>query len=135
MPTPANATNPCRQQAFVPAVVASGDGSTVVVTYYDFRNDTNTPAGFEATDYFAIYCDTTGNCANPANWGNEQRVTNTSFNILDAPEAGGHFLGDYMGLAASGPSTTYPVFGMTTGKNTTADFTRALFDSRVRVME
>ena len=62
-------------------------------------------------------------------------MTNTSFNILNAPEAGGHFLGDYMGLAASGPSTTYPVFGMTTGKNTTADFTRALFDSRVRVME
>ena len=62
-------------------------------------------------------------------------MTNTSFNILNAPEAGGHFLGDYMGLAASGPSTTYPVFGMATGKNITADFTRALFDSRVRVLE
>ena len=132
--TPANA-NPCRQQAFIPAVVASGDGNFVVVTYYDFRNDTNTPAGFEATDYFAIYCDTTGNCANPANWGNEQRVTNTSFNILDAPVARGHFLGDYMGLAASGPSTTYPVFGIATGKNTTAEFTRAIFDSRMRVLE
>jgi hypothetical protein len=132
--TPPNA-NPCRQQAFIPAVVASGDGNFVVVTYYDFRNDTNTPAGFEATDYFAIFCDTTSNCAKPANWGNELRVTDSSFNILDAPEAGGHFLGDYMGLAASGPSTTYPLFGTATGKNTTAEFTRALFDSRVRVLE
>ncbi|HXB04701.1 MAG TPA: sialidase family protein [Candidatus Angelobacter sp.] len=51
---PANA-NPCRQQAFIPAIVAAGDG-TVVVTYYDFRNDTNTPSGFEATDYFAVFC-------------------------------------------------------------------------------
>jgi hypothetical protein len=132
--TPANA-NPCRQQAFIPAVVASGDGNFVVVTYYDFRNDTNTPAGFEATDYFAIFCDTTTNCSKPASWGNELRVTTSSFNILDAPVAGGHFLGDYMGLAASGPSTTYPVFGIATGKNTTAEFTRAIFDSKVRVLE
>jgi hypothetical protein len=35
-------------------VVASGDGNFVVVTYYDFRNDTNTPAGFEATDHSAV---------------------------------------------------------------------------------
>jgi hypothetical protein len=132
--TPPNA-NPCRQQAFIPAVVATGDGNFVVVTYYDFRNDTNTPAGFEATDYFAIFCDTTSNCSKPASWGNELRVTTSSFNILDAPVARGHFLGDYMGLAASGPSTTYPVFGIATGKNTTAEFTRAIFDSRVRVLE
>ena len=25
-----------------------------MVTYYDFRNDTNTPAGLEGTDYFAV---------------------------------------------------------------------------------
>jgi hypothetical protein len=55
--------------------------------------------------------------------------------LLDAPVARGHFLGDYMGLAASGPSTTYPVFGIATGKNTTAEFTRAIFDSRMRVLE
>jgi hypothetical protein len=124
--TPANATNPCRQQAFIPALVATGDGKTVVVTYYDFRNDTNTPAGFEGTDYFAIFCFTTTDCTNPANWVNEQRLTTTSFNILNAPVAGGHFLGDYMGLAASGPNTVYPVFGQATGVNTTADFTRSI---------
>ena len=124
--TPANATNPCRQQAFIPAVVATGDGKTVVVTYYDFRNDTNTLAGFEGTDYFALFCSTSTPCTNPANWGNEQQLTTTSFNILDAPVARGHFLGDYMGLAASGLNTVYPVFGIATGTNVTAEFTRQI---------
>jgi hypothetical protein len=123
--TPAN-PNPCRQQAFVPAVVATGDGNAIVVTYYDFRNDANTPAGFEGTDYFAVICNTATDCGNPANWGDEQRLTTSSFNILNAPVARGHFLGDYMGLAASGPNTVYPVFGIATGVNTTADFTRSI---------
>jgi hypothetical protein len=121
--TPANATNPCRQQAFIPAVVASGDGNTIVVTYYDFRNDTNT-VGFEGTDYFALFCSTA--CTNPANWGAEQKLTTASFNMSDAPVAGGHFLGDYMGLAASGAKTIHPVFGTATGPNVTAEFTRSI---------
>jgi hypothetical protein len=124
--TPANATNPCRQQAFIPAVVAAGDGKTIVVTYYDFRNDTDTPAGFEGADYFALFCSTSTPCTNPANWGNEQQLTTASFNILNAPVAGGHFLGDYMGLAASGLTTVYPVFGIATGLNVTAEFTRQI---------
>ncbi|RQH02097.1 sialidase family protein [Paraburkholderia dinghuensis] len=124
--TPVNGANPCRQQAFIPAVVATGDGKSVVVTYYDFRNDTNTPAGFEGTDYFALICPTASNCANPANWGNEQRLTTASFNILNAPAAPGHFLGDYMGLTASGPTTVYPVFGVATGLNVTDEFTRKI---------
>ncbi|MBB5460719.1 sialidase family protein [Paraburkholderia sp. Cpub6] len=124
--TPANAANPCRQQAFIPAVVASGDGKTVVVTYYDFRNDTNTPAGVEGTDNFALFCPTSSACTSSANWGNEQRLTTASFNILNAPVARGHFLGDYMGLTASGPKTIYPVFGTATGPNVTAEFTRQI---------
>jgi hypothetical protein len=124
--TPANAANPCRQQAFIPAVVAAGDGKTIVVTYYDFRNDTNTPAGFEGTDYFALFCATSTPCTNPANWGAEQRLTTASFNILNAPVAGGHFLGDYMGLVASGPTTVYPLFGIATGPNVTGEFTRQI---------
>ncbi len=123
--TPPNA-NPCRQQAFIPAVVASGDGEAVVVTYYDFRNDANTPAGFEGADYFAVICNTTNDCSQAANWGAEQRLTTTSFNILEAPVAGGHFLGDYMGLAASGPATIVSVFGMPTGENRTAAFSREI---------
>jgi hypothetical protein len=122
--TPSNATNPCRQQAFIPAVVASGDGLTVVVTYYDFRNDT--PAGFEGTDYFALFCATFTDCTKVANWGNEKRLTTVPFNILNAPVAGGHFLGDYMGLAASGPTTVYPVFGIATEPNVTVEFTRRI---------
>jgi hypothetical protein len=124
--TPANAANPCRQQAFIPAVVATGDGQTIVVTYYDFRNDTNTPAGFEGTDYFALFCATSNPCTQAVSWGAEQRLTTASFNILNAPEAGGHFLGDYMGLAASGPTTVYPLFGIATGPNVTAEFTRQI---------
>jgi hypothetical protein len=124
--TPANGTNPCRQQAFIPAVVASGDGSTIVVTYYDFRNDTNTPAGFEGTDYFAVFCSTATACKNAANWGNERKLTDASFNILDAPFAEGHFLGDYMGLAASGAKTVHPVFGVATSANVTGEFTRTI---------
>ncbi len=122
--TPTNATNPCRQQAFIPAVVATGDGNAIVVTYYDFRNDTNTPAGFEGTDYFAVICNTGTDCSNAANWGDEQRLTTASFNILDAPVADGHFLGDYMGLAASGTTTVVPVFGTATAPNTTVEYTR-----------
>jgi hypothetical protein len=134
--TPAN-TNPCRQQAFIPAVVATGDGSFVIVTYYDFRNDTDTTGSlsFEATDYFATFCDTTTDCSKSADWGNEQRLTTASFNIRDAPVAGGHFLGDYMGLASSGPTRAYPVFGVATGKNTTAEFTRAILASKVVVIK
>jgi hypothetical protein len=123
--TPPN-SNACRQQAFIPAVVATGDGKAVVVTYYDFRNDTNTPTGFEGTDYFAVICTVASDCSKPASWGHEQRLTTASFNILDAPVARGHFLGDYMGLAASGPTTAYPVFGIATGPNTTAEFTRKI---------
>jgi hypothetical protein len=123
--TPANA-NPCRQQAFIPAVVAAGDG-TVVVTYYDFRNDTGT-GGVEATDYFAVFCTPTTptTCGTAANWGNEVRLTMSSFNILNAPIARGHFLGDYMGLAASGTKNVFPVFGIATDHNVTADFVREI---------
>jgi hypothetical protein len=124
--TPPNVANPCRQQAFIPAIVASGDGTSIVVTYYDFRNDTNTPAGFEGTDYFAVFCSTATACTKSANWGNERKLTDASFNILNAPVAEGHFLGDYMGLAASGSKTVYPIFGVATGPNVTAEFTRKI---------
>ena len=39
-------------------------------------------------------------CDDPASWvGNERRLTDESFDYLEAPEANGLFLGDYMGLA------------------------------------
>ena len=94
--TPANAENPRRQQAFLPSVVVTSDGM-VVVTYYDFRNDT--PTG-ELTDHWLIRCHT--DCTDPVNWGNEVRLSETSFDYLQAPFANGAFIGDYVGLAAQG---------------------------------
>src|SRR5207245_6979954 len=123
--TPQHLANPLRQQAFVPAIVSAGDG-TLAVTYYDFRNDVDT-AGLELTDFFAAFCKpvTATTCTDPANWGNELRLSNTSFNMLDAPIARGHFLGDYMGLVSAGQNV-WPVFGMATGLNLAADFTRKI---------
>ena len=88
-----------RQQAFTPSVSVESDG-TVVINYYDFRNDTGT-AGQELADYWAASC--SANCAVAGNWGGEVRLTDGgSFNILNAPLARGYFTGDYEGLAAVG---------------------------------
>ena len=127
--TPRNA-NACREQAFIPTIAAANDGRHLVVTYYDFRRDTNTPAGNEATDTFAVGCDVWSDCSKARSWGGEARLTNTSFNILDAPFAGGRFLGDYMSLAAVDWSSVVPIFGIATGPNLTADFTRLIRASR-----
>jgi len=95
--TPSNAAI-LREQAFLPSVAVNGDG-VVAVTYYDFRND---DASGELVDYFGVWCST--NCTNADNWNsNEVRLTDASFDILDAPYASGvttgFFLGDYAGLA------------------------------------
>ena len=122
--TPQNLSNVLRQQAFVPTVAVAGDG-TIVVTYYDFRNDINTH-GVELADYFAVFCKPSGkHCSHGANWGNEVRLTNSSFNMLDAPVARGPFLGDYMAMVTSGQDV-WPVFGIATAPNKTSDFTRKI---------
>ena len=88
-----------------PSVDVAADG-TVAVTYYDFRNNTASPATLD-TDYFAVHCH--ANCASPASWaGNETRITPTSFDIRKAPYARGYFLGDYMGLDVSGNRLPIP---------------------------
>jgi hypothetical protein len=95
------------QQAFTASVDVSSDG-TVAVTYYDFRN--NTAAAPLLTDYFIVHCHPTSPtaCADPANWVNELKVTDTSFDMRQAPDAGGFFTGDYEGLANAG--TTFGTF-------------------------
>lgn len=129
--TPTNA-NACREQAFIPTIATTNDGRHLVVTYYDFRNDTNTPAGNEGTDYFAVGCDVWwSDCSKARSWGGEARLTKSTFNILDAPDAGGHFMGDYMGLAPLGLSAVVPIFGIATGPNLTADFTRLIFGTKM----
>ena len=85
------------QQAFTPSVDVSSDG-TVAVTYYDFRfNDEGTDL---KTDYWVVHCDAA--CASAASWGDEIRLTNASFDMRQAPFAGGFFTGDYEGLASAG---------------------------------
>jgi hypothetical protein len=121
--TPANAADRFRQQAFVPSVEV-GPGGVLVATYYDFRNDRD--RGGELTDYWAVFCDPgAADCRDGASWGGERRLTERPFDMLDAPVAGGHFLGDYMGLERAGDAV-YPVFGIATGDNLTDLFTRRI---------
>jgi hypothetical protein len=94
--TPTDPVNPLRQQALLPSVSVAGDG-TVGVSYYDFRNDVDRAP--ELADHFLVRC--RSRCANAANWGDEVRLTDQSFDYLQAPTAGGLFLGDYVGLTAT----------------------------------
>jgi BNR repeat-like domain len=97
------------EQAWVQAVDASADG-TLAVTYYDFRN--NTPAPGATTDYWMVHCHAA--CADAASWGNEVRLTDTSFDMEQAPFArgpNGFFLGEYEGLSSTG-STFWPLFAI-----------------------
>lgn len=95
-----NATPPGsaqNSQAFTPSV-AVGDDGTITVSYYDFRNNTASPATL-LTTYWAAHCHpATENCANPASWDEETQVA-PAFDIREAPFARGYFVGDYMGLA------------------------------------
>ena len=68
------------------------------MTYYDFRNDV--PLIAEYTDHWFVSC--AANCSDAANWSNENRLTDSSFDIAEAPFARGLFLGDYVGLASDG---------------------------------
>ena len=120
--TPNNA-NKLREQAIVPSIEV-GPGGALVVTYYDFRFDKLDES--EATDHWAIFCDArTVNCRQRTNWRGEKRLTPKSFNMLNAPVAGGYFLGDYMGLARSGREV-FPAFGIAHGPNRTSIFTRPI---------
>ena len=89
------------QQAFIPSVHVDGAGK-VVVTYYDFRN--NTPDdGILGTDKWAVHCHAA--CQLATSWpadGADTRVTATTFDMRDAPFARGWFLGDYVGLDDDG---------------------------------
>ena len=89
------------------------DNGTVAVTYYDFRNNTPDPNTLP-TDYWIVYSTDGG-----ATWGNEQRITLTSFDFDAAPVAPtsrGHFLGEYQGLAHNG-NTFHPLFTQANSAN------------------
>ena len=89
------------RQAFLPAVAVAADG-TIGVSYYDFRFNGSGPGSL--TDYWLVQCHPSLKkpATDPANWGDEVRLTDTSFNLQSAFILIDHFLGDYMGLAGDG---------------------------------
>lgn len=93
-PTIKISQSPGGVQAFTPSVRVRADGR-VGVTYYDFRNNN----GVGGTDYFLVTC--SSNCASAGSWI-ETRVTDSSFDMRNAPVARGYFTGDYEGLASDG---------------------------------
>ncbi|HEX6555491.1 MAG TPA: sialidase family protein [Ktedonobacteraceae bacterium] len=107
---PAVVSNPKSKPAFTPAV-AVNSGGTVAVTYYDFRNPDGSTVG-QPTDYWF-----TSSTDHGASFGHETRITPTSFDILNAPNAGGLFLGDYEALTSIG-TTFEPFFVQTNDENT-----------------
>jgi hypothetical protein len=111
------------QQAFTASVDVADDG-TIAVTYYDFRNNTGAPD--LKTDYFVVHCHPTTPtaCTDRANWGNEIRLTDTPFDMRQAPlTTTGFFTGDYEGLASAGNDFT-PFFSQTHGSDPSSAFFR-----------
>ena len=107
------------QQAFTASVDVAEDGA-VAVTYYDFRN--NTGAADLRTDYWAVHCH--GGCKDASNWEDEERITNTPFDMRQAPLTGtGFFTGDYEGLASARNHFT-PFFSQTHGSDPSSVFFR-----------
>jgi hypothetical protein len=101
--TPPSA-DPGNEQAWVPAVDVADDG-TIAVTYYDFRFNTAAPG--VPTDHWMVHChpSATVTCANAGDWGDELRLTDTSFDMEKTPFARGpfgYFVGEYEGLANAG---------------------------------
>lgn len=124
--TPRNPSHPLFQQALIPSVTAVADG-TVVVTYYDFRND-KVGATTDFADYWAVFCNpltSADACQSNTDWKQEVRLTEAPFDLDNAPVAEGHFLGDYMGLKATG-QTAFAVFGTSPATNITKDWGRAI---------
>jgi hypothetical protein len=95
-------------QAFTAMVDVAAHGE-VGVTYYDFRR--NTAAAGALTDYWIVTCDAGSRCARGGDAWRERHLGG-SFDVTLAPDAGGLFLGDYMGLDHVG-SAFRSVFTMT----------------------
>ena len=83
--------------AFIPTIAVNSN-HVVGVTYYDFRN--NTPGGSADTDVWLVRC--TASCTNAGNW--TETHVDGSFDLRQAPNARGEFVGDYEGLTTNGPA-------------------------------
>jgi hypothetical protein len=93
---PVRVNVPTGGPAFTPAVSVDATG-TAAVTYYDFRSRT-TETSVLPTDYWITFSTDGG-----ASFGGEIQLDGP-FDILAAPDSGGHFLGDYQSLTATGDS-------------------------------
>ena len=86
---------PAGIDAFIPTIAVNASHA-VGVSYYDFR--ANTPAPGADTDVWLVRC--TSTCTNPAQWSETQVAG--PFDIEQAPDARGLFVGDYEGMTTSG---------------------------------
>src|SRR3954451_14332457 len=94
--TPPSA-DPGNEQAWVPGVDVSDDG-TIAVTSYDFRFNTSAPG--VPTDHWMVHCDpsATTTCADAGDWSDEVRLIDTSFGVVQLPLVRGpfgYFVGEY----------------------------------------
>jgi hypothetical protein len=63
------------------------------------------------------------NCQLQSSWGSEERITDATFDMRDAPFARGWFRGDYVGLA-SDENDFISFFSQTHADETSAFFSR-----------
>jgi hypothetical protein len=124
--TPVQVNSARTVAAFTPTVRVRADG-TIGITYFDLRSNTADTATLPTELILARSTDA-------VNW-TEVRLTPT-FDLITAPVAGGYFIGDYFGLAASG-NVFIPVYVRTTGSTTNrtdvfAVFARSIASSAAR---
>jgi hypothetical protein len=100
-PRPGNRL-PTRLPAFTPSLAVL-PGGAIGVTYYDFRQAGT--ATYQPTDYWLT------TSVNGVDW-TETRLTG-NFDLFDAPDAGGLFVGDYQGLDAADASTFLALYSRT----------------------
>jgi hypothetical protein len=118
--TPVRISRDNETQAFTPAIRVDGEGN-IGVTYYDFRNDDPSTEALETDAWFTRSTD------GGAHWS-EERLTPESFDMRQAPDALGFFVGDYEGLSAAG-TTFYPFWSQSdsSGTNVFASTAQAPF--------
>jgi hypothetical protein len=112
--TPPKRVSPVRSgQAFTPTVDVNADGE-LAIAYYDFTNDSATDQPL-LTDYWIVRSHNGG-----ATLDRRERLTQNSFDMRLAPDAGGFFVGDYAGLdnAAAQFQALYSVTTPTPGNPT-----------------
>jgi hypothetical protein len=89
-------------QAFTPTVNVRADG-VIAVTYFDLRNNTSPTATTLYADCWMVISSDGGSTFT-------ERHLSGSFNLYNAPDSEGLFLGDYQSLVNSGPGGNFLPF-------------------------